>query len=306
MNYVDKVIEIAKAEIGYCEKASNKDLDNKTANAGTKNYTKYARDIDAISNFYNGKKNGFDWCDVFVDWCFVKAYGVDEAKKLLCQPDKSCGAGCGFSMRYYEAKGQLVKEPAIGDQIFFKKSSGDIYHTGLVVAVDNTYVYTVEGNTSGGKVANCKYKKTSSSIAGYGRPKYDIKIVETNKVESDVINVGDLVQFNGTTHYAHADALFGKKCTKGLARVTQTYNGKHPYHLVGTTSNVYGWVNAADVTKYKAESYQCIHTVKKGETLWVLAEKYLGNGTKYTEIMKLNGKKKEVIYVGEKLKIPNK
>ena len=35
-----KVISIALAEVGYLEKASNADLDDKTANAGNKNYTK--------------------------------------------------------------------------------------------------------------------------------------------------------------------------------------------------------------------------------------------------------------------------
>ena len=106
-----KVIAIARAEVGYLEKASNKDLDDKTANAGSKNYTKYARDMDAINGFYNGKKQGFAWCDVFVDWCFVQAYGIDEGRALLCQPLKSCGAGCKYSRNYYKAKGRLFSEP---------------------------------------------------------------------------------------------------------------------------------------------------------------------------------------------------
>lgn len=52
---VKKLIEIAKAEIGYLEKASNYNLDDKTANAGSNNWNKYARDIDTKwPNFYNG------------------------------------------------------------------------------------------------------------------------------------------------------------------------------------------------------------------------------------------------------------
>ena len=53
---IEKLINIANAEIGYLEKKSNKDLDNKTANAGSGNYTKYARDLDNIPNFYNNCK----------------------------------------------------------------------------------------------------------------------------------------------------------------------------------------------------------------------------------------------------------
>ena len=40
MKAIEKLINIAKQEIGYLEKASNKDLDSKTGNAGSKNYTK--------------------------------------------------------------------------------------------------------------------------------------------------------------------------------------------------------------------------------------------------------------------------
>jgi peptidoglycan hydrolase-like protein with peptidoglycan-binding domain len=175
-----EVIKIAEAEVGYLEKASNKNLDNKTANAGSGNFTKYARDLDKIPGFYNGRKNGYAWCDVFVDWCFVKAFGVAKAKELLCQPSKSLGAGCLYSMNYYKNKGQFHSKPAIGDQIFFK-SGTSITHTGLVYDVDSKYVYTVEGNTSGasgvisngGGVCKKKYKLTASYIAGYGRPAYD-------------------------------------------------------------------------------------------------------------------------------------
>ena len=89
----EKVIDLALYQEGYLEKASNSQLDDPKANAGHSNFTKFARDLDAIPNFYNGKKNGFPWCDVFADWLFVTAFGVDAAKKLLCQPDKSLGAG---------------------------------------------------------------------------------------------------------------------------------------------------------------------------------------------------------------------
>ena len=181
MNQKDKVISILLAEDGYLEKKSNKNLDDKTANAGANNFTKYSRDLDALKTFYNGPKQGFAWCDVFVDWGFVKAFGVEEAKRLLCQPSKSCGAGVGYSADYYKAKGQFHEsQPQAGDQIFFKDSKGSITHTGLVHNVDKTYVYTIEGNTSsasgvvanGGSVRHKKYKLNYSLIAGYGRPNY--------------------------------------------------------------------------------------------------------------------------------------
>ena len=56
---IDKVISLAKAEVGYLEKASNSNLESKTANAGYNNYTKYCRDIKPD---YQGQP----WCACFV------------------------------------------------------------------------------------------------------------------------------------------------------------------------------------------------------------------------------------------------
>ena len=49
----------------------------------------------------------------------------------------------------------------------------------------------------------------------------------------------------------------------------------------------------------------CVHTVVKGDTLWGIAEKYLGSGVRYKEIKTLNGLDSDTIYSGQKLKIPN-
>lgn len=93
---VSRLLAVARAEVGYLEKASNKDLDDKTANAGRNNYTKYARDLAALG-VYNGNKNGYSWCDVFADWSFITAFGVEVGMKLLCQPMGGLGAGVGGS-----------------------------------------------------------------------------------------------------------------------------------------------------------------------------------------------------------------
>ena len=157
MNNVEKVIAVADAEVGYLEKRTNSQLDSKTANAGSANYTKYARDLDNIKGYFNGAKNGYQWCAVFVNWCFVKAYGAAAAKSLLCQPaTNSYAAGCMQAVKYFKNKNQFYKTPKVGDQIFFLDSAGDAAHTGLVYKVDGSRVYTIEGNTSSvsGVIAN--------------------------------------------------------------------------------------------------------------------------------------------------------
>lgn len=54
-----------------------------------------------------------------------------------------------------------------------------------------------------------------------------------------------------------------------------------------------------------AEEAYRIHTVVKGDSLWDIAKKYLGDGSRYPEIKALNDLKSNVIYSGWKLKIPN-
>ncbi len=183
MSYTAKqLIEIAKTEVGYLEKRSNSNLDTKTGNAGYNNWTKYARDLHNVG-YYNGNKNGYAWCDVFVDWCHWIASGKDakEAQRMICQTGLY-GAGCAYSAQYYKNQNRLFIDPKPGDQIFFwdaKKT--DIVHTGVVTAVDKTYVYTIEGNTSsksgvvanGGSVEEKKYKLNDNRIYRYGRPYYD-------------------------------------------------------------------------------------------------------------------------------------
>lgn len=48
------------------------------------------------------------------------------------------------------------------------------------------------------------------------------------------------------------------------------------------------------------------HTVKSGDTLWGLAQRYLGSGARYKEIMALNGLSSETIRPGQTLSIPQK
>ena len=248
---VNKLIQTALAEVGYLEKKSNSQLDSKTANAGRNNFTKYARDLDAIPNFYNGKKQGFAWCDVFVDWCFVQAFGVETAKKLLGQPDKSLGAGCVYSVRYFKAMGQFHKTPKPGDQIFFSDSSGDAGHTGIVYKVDAQKVYTVEGNTSGasGVVSNgggvCKksYSLTYHRIIGYGRPEYSEDNADNQEPEKPA---------GGTKDFTIGLDILRKGDEGGQVKAMQTL-------LIGYGYYCGGWGNDGNfgsATEYALRNYQ--------------------------------------------------
>ncbi len=173
-----KVIDIALAEVGYREKATDAQLDNKTANAGSGNHTKYGRDMHAIDPGIMEYADA--WCDAFVDWCFVQAFGIENARGLL---------GGSFN-DYTPVSAQLFKDqmswyssaPQVGDQVFFQ-SSGTINHTGIVYAVSNGKIYTVEGNTSD-MVAKREYALDAVRIAGYGRPLYNNRGDDGNFVQA--------------------------------------------------------------------------------------------------------------------------
>ena len=164
---IDALIATARAEVGYLEKKSNSQLDDKTANAGYNNYTKYWRDVYPQ---YQAQA----WCACFVSWCMMKTFGLETAKKLLKH----------WPYTYCPTLGNLFTKhanPQRGDIVIFYRN-GTFAHTGLVTKVDGDVFYTIEGNTSGGSdiVANgggvCSKYYYNSKLPGtkFCRPDYSI------------------------------------------------------------------------------------------------------------------------------------
>ena len=148
----------------YLEKKSNAYLDDFTKNAGNKNYTKFARDVN---NWNQPGCQGQPWCAVYQFWKLVKVFGLTKALQIM-------GGGfynCQSVTRHAKQKGTWHSTPKKGALIIFRNGS----HIGSVNSYDTTYVYTNEGNTSsvpgvvanGGACRNKKYKLTDSAIDGY-------------------------------------------------------------------------------------------------------------------------------------------
>lgn len=204
MSYtVSKLLDIARKEIGYHEKESNAQLDNPTANSGDENYTKYARDL-AAAGYYQASKQGYAWCDMFVDWCFLQLCGAKaKAEEVICQTGLY-GAGCKWSAKYYKQQNRFyTSNPQPGDQIFFNNYA----HTGIVEKIVGNVVHTIEGNTSN-MVARRTYTVGSSKIDGYGRPKYDAE--EAEKVPATTTATGvkgiDVSKWQGEIDWAKVKA----------------------------------------------------------------------------------------------------
>ena len=173
---LEKVIEVAKGEIDYLEKRSNSQLDDKTANAGYNNYTKYWRDVKP-------EWNGSYWCACFITWVFQTALGKQRAKELLKHyPYVYCPTLAGLFTKY--------STPQVGDIVIFWKN-GAYAHTGLVIAVSGNTFTTIEGNTSGASsvVPNgggvcLKVYNLNSVNAKFCRPAYSSTAItsDTNKI----------------------------------------------------------------------------------------------------------------------------
>ncbi|MBS7122933.1 MAG: CHAP domain-containing protein [Coprobacillus sp.] len=167
---INALIATAQAEIGYMEKKSNAQLDEKTANVGDGNYTKYWRDLKP-------SWNGSAWCAVWVSWCMYKTFGLETAKKLLKHENDFPYVYCPT----LGARFTKYANPQRGDIVIFYRN-GTFAHTGIVTKVEGDKFYTIEGNTSNGStiIANggevCSKHYNNSNLPGtkFCRPDYSI------------------------------------------------------------------------------------------------------------------------------------
>ena len=91
MTAIDRVLATARSEIGYIEKATNSQLEDKTANPGSNNWNKFAAFLDSLGVVYNGAKNGYAWCDCFADYCYIYTLGLSIGMAMTYQPEKGLG-----------------------------------------------------------------------------------------------------------------------------------------------------------------------------------------------------------------------
>ena len=159
--------------------------------------SKYAKDIDDnYPDWYNGKKYGYDWCTVYFDWCMIKAFGEEKARKILNRPKKSLGAGVRYSREYLKSIGRVGNEPKVGCAVYFGTLPYP-HHIGFVYKVTDKMIYTYEGNcyvskgVSGVKARS--YNRSYKDILDYGYPVYD-ESPEPSLKELDGYKVGNTYQ----------------------------------------------------------------------------------------------------------------
>ena len=142
------------------------------------------------------------------------------------------------------------------------------------------------------------------------------KSMDTFRAEVKALLTADAQEDEPTQEETPA-VTYPEKLTSGYYRVRKTWKDsksqvgayrilKNAKAAADKNPGTYVFTNdgVAIYPEKVAETYR-IHTVVKGDTLWDIAKKYLGDGFRYPEIKTLNDLKSNVIYSGWKLKIPN-
>lgn len=280
MSIVDKIISTAKSQIGTCEP----DGDDK--------YIKvYNEETESKFNM-----NVF-WCAIFVSWVMIVC-GI--AKEVVLR-----FASCTAGMKWFIKQGRWKNAKAYGGTytpvpgilIFFSKGHKlkDPSHVGIVTKVTSTYVYTVEGNTSDA-VHERKYLLNDPYIIGYGVPSYADNVKADTKDNDTGYQTIEVKKGDTLCGIAEKYLGSGSRYREIMSLNSLTSVTIHP----GLVLSIPGTNASANEAAKKTKTY----TVKKGDTLWDIATKYLKNGSRYVEIMSLSKITSTTIHVGQSLTLP--
>lgn len=161
----NRIVSIAKAEVGYKEQGTNQ--------------TKYGA--------WYGMQD--EWCNIFVSWCAAQAGVPEDVIPKM--------AFVSNTANWFDERGQYKNSKAFGGD--YVPLKGDIVlfdynhnttsdHVGIVEKVEGNTLYTIEGNKNN-QVQRCTYSLDSKDIRAYCVPNY---IEESEEEEMKIYK-------NGTT-----------------------------------------------------------------------------------------------------------
>ena len=240
-------------------------------------------------------------------WCSTFASAVAIAAGLTDIIPTECG--CEKHIQLFKNKGSWQENdaytPKPGDYIFYDwddsgvgDDTGSADHVGIVEKVSGATITVIEGNYSNA-VKRRTIAVNGRYIRGYGVPKYSSKATSGGGT-SGGSGTSSGAGASGETVYTvkAGDTLSGIAAKYGTTyQKLAEYNGIANPNLirVGQKIRIPGNGGTAAVKTY---------TVKSGDSLWAIAAKYLGNGSRYKEIKTLNGLTSDIIHPGQVLKIP--
>lgn len=146
----DRLREVYRGEIGMCEQGGN-------------NRGKRVGEYLSVT----GLGEGYAWCAAFVCWSLENASFVHTASAW--SPTTSL-----YNVVYSKGETFPVSEDGLVFGLYYS-TLGRIGHTGFIDEIHQDYSYTVEGNTSDGKVreGDCVHRLKRPNWSFYKISKYD-------------------------------------------------------------------------------------------------------------------------------------
>lgn len=248
------------------------------------------------------------WCAATVSAAFIEA-GLTDIAPTEC----SCSKMIALYKNIGGWKEADSYTPEVGDLIMYDfddtgagENTGAPDHVGIVVSVSGKIIKVVEGNKNNA-VGYRSMTVNGRYIRGYCTPDFAAKATAPAAPKPTTTTKPATTQTSTavTIHTVVKGDTLWKLATKYLGKGSRFTEIVKLNGLKSTILRV-GQKITIPTDGTATSTAEKVHTVKKGDSLWAIAKKYLGNGARYPEIVKLNGLKSTVLSIGQKLRIPKK
>lgn len=155
----DKLLELARLQIGLKEKTGQNDGE--------------------IEKFTGGRKEPY--CAHFIAWLFRTIGSPLPDDKVPSLSQHNPLASVAYLKKVFESREWMVAKPEQGAVVFFsvrgQSDSGSGRHVGLIDAVESDCFYTIEANYSN-SVKRVKRYKNDKTLWGFGKVKDGFNITD--------------------------------------------------------------------------------------------------------------------------------
>lgn len=275
------------------------------AEIGTRENPMGSNNVKYNTDYYGHEVSGdnYAWCCAFIWWVFRKCGLLMK----FCAGNKT--AYCPFVVNWAKAHNQWVTSGyQLGDILLYDwNGDGLADHIGWCAGVAGGYAKSIEGNSSDAVRLN---SQPFSKIMGAYRPIYD-EGSSSVVTKPDSSSKETALNKDGTYIVKSGDNLWmiGQRLGINYLEIAKANNIQSPYVIrPGQVLIMPGAKKEEIQTNSKdsleSESSGKMYTVKSGDTLWAIAQRELGNGSRWTEIKKANNLTSDLIRPGQVLRIP--
>ena len=235
------------------------------------------------------------WCATFASEIAIEA-GYTDIIPTECS--------CNRQIKLWQQMGRWcendAKVPEPGDYIYYDwddngagDCTGSSDHVGVVESCNGNTITVVEGNKSNA-VGRRTLEVNGRYIRGYGVPDFSKKATSEPAKPAAPAKPAQGTAGEQVYTVQRSDTLSGIAAKYGTTyQKLASYNGIANPNVISVGQKIK--IPGSGVRTY---------TVKSGDSLWAIAAKQLGDGSRYNEIKTMNGLTSNTIYAGQTLKLP--